>query len=61
MAKKETLKLVNIRVKPSLWAEVNRVAEARGLGLSEAAREALTEYVQRNYRLLGQSSGATPE
>ena len=48
----EKLELVNIRVKPSLWADVKRVAEARGLRLSEAAREALTEYVQRNYRHL---------
>jgi hypothetical protein len=46
------MKLVNFRVKPSLWDEIAKVAEGRGLRQAEAVREALTEYVQRNYKYL---------
>lgn len=48
----ENMKLVNFRVRPSLWEEVGKVADGRGLRQAEAVREALTEYVQRNYKYL---------
>lgn len=48
----ENLKLVNFRVKPSLWEEVLAIAEAKGQRLGETVREALVEYVRRNRKLI---------
>lgn len=52
----ENLKLVNFRVKPSLWDQVHAIADAKGLRVGETVREALSEYVRRNRKLLDQSA-----
>jgi predicted HicB family RNase H-like nuclease len=54
----ENMKLVNVRVKPSLWAQVQAVAKAQDIRLSEAVREALTAYVRRHRKLLEEPPAA---
>lgn len=54
MSEVETKKLYNVRVRPSLWNQVEAIAKTKRVPTAEAVRDALAEYVHRNRKLLAQ-------
>lgn len=48
----ENLKLYNVRVKPSVWEDARKIAEAQGDRISDVVRTLLVEYVRKNRRVL---------
>lgn len=53
----ENLKLYNVRVKPSVWEEARKIAEAQGDRISDVIRTLIGEYVRDNRHILDQLDG----
>jgi hypothetical protein len=54
----ENLKLYNVRVRPTLWEQARKVAEARGGRISDVIREQLKDYVHKHRKLLEEIENA---